>query len=86
MNTRDNRASAIGVALPAGRTFWLPDAAIVLADRQHAALCYRGIASVPLIDARIDFEATADPLYFRALRDPEGFESHPDPGTFRAVH
>lgn len=46
VDSRDKRASAILMGLPFGRVLWNPDASMGTADRLHAGLLYRGIATL----------------------------------------
>ena len=46
LDTRDKRASSIGVAIPFGRLFPNPDGSLAtVGDRQQSAMSYRGIAA-----------------------------------------
>ena len=50
MNTRNKRASAIGLGLAALVVLPAPDGSSDQPDRQQVALCYSGISAVQLID------------------------------------
>lgn len=45
LDTRNKRASAVGVTLAALVMLPAPDASIVVADRQQVSACYAGISS-----------------------------------------
>lgn len=49
LDTRNKRASAIGLAFTALSVLPAPDAAVSQADRQHVAYCYAGISVGQLI-------------------------------------
>ena len=62
LDTADKRASALNVGLGLGRAFWSPDNSMSQADRQHAALSYRGIlAGAPTLVIPPFLEYTALP-------------------------
>jgi hypothetical protein len=49
MNTRNKRASALGVTLAALVVLPAPDGTIAQADRQQVAYCYAGISAGALV-------------------------------------
>ena len=48
LDTRNKRASAVGLALAWRMVLPHPDGTIATADRQQAALCYAGIATAEI--------------------------------------
>lgn len=63
INSRNERACCLAVALPEGRVFPSPDGTIDGADRQQIALSWRGISS-GVIQVLLKFYR-----YYRTLRN-----------------
>lgn len=76
VDTRNKRASVIGVAMATALTLPLSDGAVAQADRQHVALCYAGIEAGALVIVT----ASAD-VIVKARTDVGTITARPDPGV-----
>jgi hypothetical protein len=68
VDTRQKRASAIGLGLAALLVLPAPDGTIDQADRQQAASAYAGILAAPSVEIPGDI-VTTSPMFFRRSLD-----------------
>jgi hypothetical protein len=66
VNTRNKRASAIGVGLAALVVLPAPDASVDQPDSQHVTFCYSGISAAALFEYDV-IEFTSVTLTFATL-------------------
>lgn len=76
VDTRNKRASVIGVAAAIALTLPAPDGTIVQADRQHAAFCYAGILATELDIT----DAVAD-VVIQVRQEATVIQVRPEPST-----
>lgn len=62
INSRNDRACCLALALPSGRVYPSPDSTIDGADRQHIAFSWRAISSATIQFAAVVYR------YFRNMR------------------
>lgn len=69
VDSRNERASCIGLALPFGRIAPTADSVIGQQDRRQITYCYAGFISIPDVGTGLDYELTDQRFHFRLMSD-----------------